>query len=442
MGLGGAFSGYGEGNDGVASNAAAPAVREPYSVNWFEYDLSFSLSFPGSFSQTDFNNRGRRPDERTSRFDDFLYLNLGVLMQFGQLGVAVTSDLQRFDLAPGAAERPGLTLEVARWQALAAYGFADNQIVVGSGARIVTLQIREAASLIRTGSLIGSGTVLTMAGASPVAGILIKPNHASYRFGATVRAPVRGPSLGQGRVTVDGEGVRRAGDFVLPGDLVQPWELEMGVALQVGPRPLNPAWLNPHTLQAPVQDRIDADREARLRTHEAELAEASSERERRQLERRFAADERALRVVEDARLDAEKTRLLAQRRARYANWPRERLLLVASVLLTGPSQSAVALESFLDQEREPYAGSLSVSPRAGIESEPWVSRLIARAGSYVEPSRFESGSFRQHFTAGAEFRLTSFDFWGLIMPTMWKLNVAGDVAPRYSNWSVGIGVWH
>ena len=158
--------------------------------------------------------------------------------------------------------------------------------------------------------------------------------------------------------------------------------------------------------------------------------------------RSLAERERSLRTAEDALLDAESRRLHAILRARYLNWPSERLLLVASVLITGPSARAVAVESFLDQKYEPFGYHVTVAPRLGIESEPVQERLRARVGTYVEPSRVSTSDPRQHFTAGLELKLAAFDFWGVLGDTIWGVRLAGDVAPRYFNWGFGLGAWH
>ena len=78
----------------------------------------------------------------------------------------------------------------------------------------------------------------------------------------------------------------------------------------------------------------------------------------------------------------------------------------------------------------------------GIESEPIVHTLRARVGSYFEPSRFEGGVTRQHFTFGGDIRLFDFDpfdWWG---DFTLALTFSLDLAPRFTNWGVGLGAWH
>ncbi|MDB4997730.1 MAG: hypothetical protein JWM74_5162, partial [Myxococcaceae bacterium] len=264
---------------------------------------------------------------------------------------------------------------------------------------------------------------------------------APFRIGATVRTPVSAGNGGGPGTRTDSEGVTRTGSYILPRAVILPWELEAGIALQAGPRPLNPTWIDPHEHEGPVRSAIEAAREARSLEYARILEETP---EHRYLTRaaELASRERAIREVEDERLDVEVKARLAERKARYANWPREKILVVSSLLLTGASADSVAVESFLDQRRERFGRFVTVMPRVGVEAEPIVDWMRVRGGSYVEPSRFDFGTARQHFTAGADVKLFKFDVFGIFDDTTWRASVAVDIAPRYSNWGLGIGAWH
>jgi len=438
-GLAGAYTAIAEGVEGAASNAAAPAAREPFSHHWFDYDLSAGLSFPGAFAHTDFDNRGPASATSSTVFGQFLYLNLGAQVQLGAFGASTTVDLQQFTVAPTTGGNP-LEVQLARWHMLAGYSVLGDQLVLGFGFRALTLRISAAQNLVSSTNIV-TGGLFTMAGLAPEAGVLYRPDHAPWRIGATVRAPVTARKLGTGNVTTGDDGVTRAGDLVLPEKAVLPWEIEVGVAVQAGPRPLNPTWINPHDQERPVRDAIERARAARASADQAAILAAPPDR-REALQKELEAREAHVREVEDARLEAERDRLLAQRKARYANWPREKILFVASVLVTGVNEDAVAVEGFLDHQDERVGRRVTAMPRAGIESEPIVGWLRMRGGSYVEPSRFETGTMRQHFTAGADVKLFPFDAWGIFAPTIWRASFAVDLAPRYANWGFGIGAWH
>src|SRR6185503_13723715 len=104
---------------------------------------------------------------------------------------------------------------------------------------------------------------LDMSGISPEVGVMIRPDFEPWRIGATFRAPVEG----LGTAAADGG----AAPFIAPSSLFLPWELEIGAALQVGPRPLNPRWLDPHEQEARERRQIQDDRAARRAAQEAEL---------------------------------------------------------------------------------------------------------------------------------------------------------------------------
>ena len=418
-------------------NSAAPAVRNPYSTTWFDYDLAFGISFPGAFTTSDFDNHGDNANlpPQHANTGDFTDLNLGATLQFGGLGVAAAGDLQQFSLTTATPGQPALTLQIGRWKGLAAYGLFDGQLAVGGGVRVVTMQVLQD----------GSGTLLTMAGASPEAGALLMPTGLPWRIGVTARAPVSGGVgvgfLGQQIFPGSSNPAPAPGNLVLPSQVVMPWETEVGIAYQLGPRPLNPGWENPHAQESHLRSEIEFDRERRGRQYAAELEGlAPAEREARRREQ--AAEEKSLRAIEDDHLGEESERLRRARKARYTNWPRERILLLASVLFTGRSPNAVSIEGFLDQRVETVGRAVNVTPRLGLEGEPIQNRLLLRTGTYVEPSRYEGGAARQHFTFGTDVRLVPLTFWGIFPDDPWKLGLFVDLAPRYTNWGFGFGNWH
>jgi hypothetical protein len=437
MGVGGAYIASAEGIEGAAVNSAAPAVRDPFSTSWFEYDVSAGISFPGAFTTTDFDNHGddaNLPAAHASA-GSFTDLTLGGKLQFGGLGVAATGELQQYSLTLPAQGAPALTLQIGRWKALAAYAMMGGQLAVGGGVRVVTMQVLQN----------GKGTLLTMTGASPEAGALLMPTGMPWRIGVSVRAPVSATPgvafLGETVLPGSGEPALSAGGFLLPSQVVMPWEAEVGVAYQLGPRPLNPGWENPHEQEAPLRDRIEGNRAARRRAYEAELAALPpGARPARRAE--LEAEEKSLRAIEDDHLAEDSERLNQARKARYANWPREKILLLASVLFTGPSPNAVSIEGFLDKRVETVGRDLSITPRLGLEGEPLPQRMQLRTGTYVEPSRYPGAAARQHFTFGTDVRLFAFDLWGLLPEADWKLGLFVDLAPRYTNWGFGLGTWH
>ena len=100
------------------------------------------------------------------------------------------------------------------------------------------------------------------------------------------------------------------------------------------------------------------------------------------------------------------------------------------------------MESFLTQVRRGSGQDLSFGFRFGVEGEPIAQYVKMRAGSYFEPSRFEGVPYRVHGTIGTDIRLFSWDLFGLLDEFTLSLGGSADVAERYVNLGVGIGLWH
>jgi hypothetical protein len=395
------------------------------------------VSFPGAYTNTDFDDHGPGSFDRVN---DFVYVNLGGQLQLGAFGASLTGDFLSYTVSPPVAGKPGLSLIAGRYHLNGAYGLAHDQVVVGVGLRGVSMQLSASGSLFNPANeTFNTSATLTMTGFSPEAGVVVKPDDLPVRFGATIRAPVTGTTL-QGAPMATG-GVASMNKLILPDQITLPWEFETGFAVQVGPRPLNPPWRNPHDEEAPVRQYIDKARAERKQARDAAVAKASPA-ERKGLLAALERQEEAIRKVEDARLDAESERLIAARKARFENWPRAKILIVGSVLITGTSDRAVALEGFLDQEVESVGQRVTVSPRIGIEAEPIPNWVESRVGSYVEPSRFENVAARQHFTFGGDLKLFGWNMFGLTPGQIWRLSVVLDAAQRYTDWGFALGAWH
>src|SRR5262249_10069488 len=135
-GIAGAYAGYAEGIAGMVANAAAPAVREPYSVSYFEIDGSGSISFPlNFFGNDDFDNSGSPGYD----YSNFIYGTLGGVLQYGPLGGGYTAELQRYSLT----DKQGQTtsVNIGKYHVLGGVRLLGDQLVLGAGARFVTLGI-------------------------------------------------------------------------------------------------------------------------------------------------------------------------------------------------------------------------------------------------------------------------------------------------------------
>ena len=424
--LGGSYVGIAEGIDGNAANVATPGVREPFSFQNVEFDVAANVYSPGFFfSGTDFENRGSK--SKGAGVENFLYANAAVMLAVGAVGGALTLDYESFAVRTPEAGS-SLDLRILRANLQIAYGFFHHQLSIGVGIQEVTSYLSE-----------GGRALSPASGVSPSAGMLLRLDDQPWRLGVNVRAPVVSGNQSSGSYGTDG--VRSAAGYILPDQIIVPAQLEAGVAVQLGPRPLNPRWVDPSLQDADVRKKVDDARTARLAETTRMLA-STPPSERDATEKRLDRQERAIRSVEESYLDAEHERLFDERKARYENWPRPHVLLVASAVITAPVQGGIALSSFRDQKLESYGRIFSVSPRYGVEGEPLPDRFRLRLGGYLEPSLFEDGTARQHFTFGWDIKLFPFDLFGILPKgTTWQLSFATDLAPRYSNWGLGIGVW-
>jgi hypothetical protein len=365
-------------------------------------------------------------------------------MQIGGLGLTATADMLRYEVASQAEANPSLAVGITRFHLVGAYGFMNNQLCVGAGFRMAYVDISEVQN--------SDAPVIGMFGVAPEAGLIVKPEGHPWRVGLTARAPVSaGPFTLSSLIREersDGTTIRRAGtSFIVPDRIVQPWEVETGIAYQFGQRPLNPRWIDAPEHKLELSRALAARRLERAVAQRDEISamptETPLDRAARTLRiTQIARDEERIRAGEDAELANAEKILHDERKARYLNWPREHVLVLASVLATGASTDAVALEGFIDQRRELVGTHVTVSPRFAVESEAVANRLKTRAGSYLEPSRFTDGTPRQHFTMGADVRLFQWNVFGLFPDHQWRASVFFDLAPRYQNFGIGVGTWH
>lgn len=438
IGIAGAYAGYAEGIAGMVVNAAAPAVREPLSVSYFTWDFSVSVSIPLNLfgPRDDFDNSGAAGRD----YSDFIYGTVGGVVQYGPFGAGFNAEVQRYSLKPPeGASGAATAVTLGKYHALVAYQLLGDQLMIGAGARIATLSLVPG----------DHETNLTMIGAAPELGVLVRPDWRPFRIGATARFPVRGGQL-IGASTTGAGGVKTSGGLVLPDDVVLPWEIELGAALQVGPRPLNPAHIDPRAHEAAMRASFADRRRARELAATRELATIADPAARALRKASLDAGESAQRKIEEV-----EERRLAQilendRRARYWGWPREHLLLTLELLMTGAVTDGVSLQRFLGQNQahaEPWlvggsGRSVNFSPRFGVETEPLPGRVHTRAGSYYEPSRQQGRVGRQHFTFGLDARLFTTTWFGLVPAVTYKAQACADFSPRYQSVSLGIGVWH
>jgi hypothetical protein len=316
--MGGAYAGYAEGIAGFVANAASPAVRHSHSSGWWNFEIDGSVSFPiVLFRNNDFDNSG----DFDADYANFIYLSGGLQLQAGPFGAGFFGDLQRYTLT-FPPDDAATYVTVGRYHLLVGWGFFGDQFDVGAGVRALSLGID------------ATDVAFSVFGASPQVGFLVKPDWTPFRVGATYRHLVRGGRTSESGIT-EVDGVERAGPLVLPDRVELPWELELGVSLQVGPRPINPRWIDPDEHEAELRDAFEARRKARREQIARRLRRLPAGKMRQQLGKQLWDEERIVAERERRRYARDLDRLIDERRAHARNWPREALLLTADLLITG-----------------------------------------------------------------------------------------------------------
>lgn len=433
IGLAGAYVAIAEGTDGNTQNPATPAVRVPWSYDYFDYDLGFGITFPTSIGSSDYFNSGRDTDLADNQ-DGFVFLNVAANIQLGTWGAGLTLDYQRYSLqsevaGTGPLQGEALFAQFGVTHLIGARTIADGQLALGVGLRGAGMVIRnESPSSGEPRDLFSTEAL------APEVGALWRPNDLPFRVGGALRASVV-TEVTASDVTPDANGDLVIGTppdpsaIYLPREIVLPWEASVGVAVQFGPRPFNPRWIDP---------------EAELANLKRFMRWRERERERNRRAKSEDDPERArLEALDAAHVEREALELEQRLRARYMAMKRFYLLVSASVLATGELEDAVGVESFLARVVHRSGREVTYSPRLGVESEVVPDWVKLRAGTYFEPSRFEGIDGRLHGTFGFDAKLFAWTVFGLFdEDTAWRASAAVDNARGYFGWSVSVGVWH
>lgn len=417
IGMGGAFTAVAEDTDAIPFNPAAASVRAPWSHAKTDYDITGGITLPGSLpgavNKTDFDNNGTVGFS----YKNFVWLSGGGILQFGHLGMGFMASFQNYDLGlPGTNAPPlpgsnevvsGVSIRTLKVDPVASYGFFDDQLHIGGGLRVagffgvgktgVAGQEANNERLLLQSFAVGVQT-----------GGLWQPKGLPLRIGLALRSPawaVQNDS-DSGRIQKDANGDRTIGNIYLPDDFSLPWEAEVGIAVQLWKRPFNLGWTDEDQVPKPDTERWRLDNK------------------NGQPEPEYMGARRLI-------------------KARYKAIPRQKVLLSASTVITGPTKNAVGLESMLSQTIDRSGQNTVIGVRAGVETEviPWW--LVVRAGSYVEPTRYAEGETRIHATAGLDLRVLQWSVFDLFdNDTLFRISLSGDIARNYFGWGIGAGFVH
>lgn len=444
-GLAGAFVAIGEGTDGSAQNPAATAQRAPWSTSHFDFDVGLGITISSTIPNSDLFNSGKRVLVTSGGDQSFTFLGLAANLQFGRWGFGVAADVQEYSLSrgtvSGAEQADELAATFTVLHATAAYGFHDGQLLIGVGPRSITLNVNTTNTPDAPSD--AERDLFEAVGVGAEAGVLIRPNDEQFRVGASFRTAVTATAR-RGNRTLYADDPENM--LVLPERVTLPWDIHAGIAVQLGPRPFNPRWLDPSRELRPIRRYFDWRARERLRRRAA-----TEERAKRE-----GVDPAPLLAALDEELEAEAARdeqrlsrteeeLEQKLRLRYLGMERFYVLVTASVQVLGPVSDAVGVESFLERRVQRSGQEPSISPRLGVETEAIPNFTRIRAGTYLEPSRFASNpnGSRLHGTFGVEQRLFPWDVFGLLPEgSVFRVTGSIDVARAYLTWGLAIGMWH
>lgn len=220
LGMGGAFTGVGEGADGHLANPVAFAFRAaPFAHDWFDYDFTASWLNLSSDDRVDFDQSGEQSTATIERAQNF---NLGFNLKFGRHGLGVHTRIQRYATR---LDWQGSESVAEIEQSLGGLGYATvvdadrlwlGALLYGSNAKLLI----DGTELLK----------VSTASLGALFGALYAPPGSPWRVGATYRTKRWGTQLDQqvvtpGRSTIDG--------------LVVPWQIAAGVSYMLGPRQYN-----------------------------------------------------------------------------------------------------------------------------------------------------------------------------------------------------------
>ena len=175
IGLGGAFTAVGEGIDAVPFNPAGYAARFPFEHDYYEYELTGGLQLGGVFSDLDyFLNGDDAEDDQQVR--SFYGVAFGGRLQFGQLGVGGSYELEILDVPLEAPTDRPVSADFSRLRVGAGYNLLEGQLALGGGLHLAGMSLRQGlVELVRfSGAGVEVGAALRLVGRPWRAGLMFR----------------------------------------------------------------------------------------------------------------------------------------------------------------------------------------------------------------------------------------------------------------------------
>lgn len=391
VGMSGAFAAVAEGQIGQPANQAALAHRRPNLHRSWDWDFIFMLPFTvRDLTTVDVDNDGTQ-----GPFTNFFSVQLGLSGQVRRWGFGLHVQVDAYEERVPDPVRPVRTIKL--------FGVANSITTLGLARALFGDELIVGAALFLAATDVsGDVTRIVYSGGGLQLGALYRPAGRTWRAGASIRQGVELSANVPPAPLFADCGAAPKSPCVRPfARAVIPWEITVGGAWRFGAG--STAFNRPS---------IEARREV-ADTSAPGGPETSPQAPTPDGPSRTPTDEEP------------------------ADAPPGPVLLAADLVVISGSPNAIGVDGFAVQfqagapEPRRSGTSVTVSPRLGLEWEPFPRRFRIRAGSYFEPSRFDDRLGRVHLTLGLEVRV----LWEF------RLSLAADAARDYANVSLGLGFW-
>lgn len=420
IGMGGAYTALAFGLEGANHNPAGYANRPSWEREWWDFELSFGIQFPGAYQRVDYFLNER---SRGNGVDSFSTIELGARLQLASFGFGGDVSVRSFRIRT--TPRADADLITRRFGVAYSIGTAD--LIVGAGLRVGTFNLRTDDTM-----LVGIDGVQVEFGA------LYRPAGRRFRIGAAFRSALNAQ-------VAESPGVQ-LGEFYLPLTARLPWRISVGFAWQWLGRDFNPRYAPPKDVLRSAMRRLQHQWCVRATARAAEERSETVD-PRRRCDRSARPVSQRWWQAEEVRRDRERQAVIEQSEveqeaidelwdAMYESRERRYILLAADAVILGATPNSIGLDAFVLQEMAQRGEHASLGVHLGLESEVVENHLVLRVGTYFEPARYEGVRGRIHGTFGFDLRLIR------LFGTDFKLIAFVDGARRFVNWGVSVGVWH
>jgi hypothetical protein len=220
--MGGAAVANAAGAAGTLVNVSASAVRGTTDHDWWSLDVEFDTM--SSSLSSDAENSGLPQDSNNGAFSA---LTLGAALRIHDWAGAITGTIEEAQVA-GTNNGSAFSLygETLRAQFAVARWFPKVDLAVGAAVDVGEFAVGD--------NCFGCTTLFAITAVGGEAGATWIPHDQPFRLGANVQTGLDG-----GSVTSSNCNPASCDGYMLPSDVVAPWQLAVGAAYRFGPTPWN-----------------------------------------------------------------------------------------------------------------------------------------------------------------------------------------------------------